>query len=511
MPPKAPKATKLKGPALAHTTLEALLDTYGTHRVEALAGRAAQSAQRAVDALNAPDFSHHDALRIADTARLLATRGHADAATRIADALVALADPNWAAAHVVRWRRSRSAHVAAVYAALGDAARASPLLDDALALSPDWTAPRTSPYAGSLHDDEAAARMALTLLDLGREDTARAILDNLYASSIRDGIRAAARAGDAHRLRLFQPTIRPGQQSLGEQIVDDLLAGGHLALVDLYLPEALASPYCPAQMRHRWPLDRLLAHSVAAFDARFVEFARALSSLAPSDATAQLPSLGAVLLARVARQRDGIAPLREALRDALSAVADRLCDQPPFWITTRALREAGGDVLALCEAATTPAARGLAIAHVLPTTYADAPDALRAALVAHGATIDGASLTHDDWLQRAAIAALLRAGEFAVATPLANTAADVSRANASSLSELASAAMLGGDLALTWEITARATKAKRPGALAHVRYAMAQHGALDLYWTACQALAPTLHERDHELALLIEGGARALT
>ncbi len=505
MPPSMPKTTKRKGPALVHTTLDALLDAHGTHRTEALAGRPAQAAQRALDQIADPARAHHDAFQAADTARLLARDGHADAARRIADAVRALPDPPWSPGdHITYWKAARAVYAAAVYAALGDARAAQEALDEALALAPAWSAPPSGPYAPTLHHADAAGRAALTLLDLKRVDDAAAILANLHAMSIREGIADAARRGDGERLEQLRVTARPGQQSLGEQVVGELLAHGHLTLFDAWMPEAIDSPYFDPIHRVRCTLVRAVADGPASFDAALAAALHELASLTPPDASAALQGLAEALDARRARATAGLDAPLDRLTEGLAREAARLGETRGFWRAIRALHEAGRDVTPWLDAAATVDARCVAATLLLPATKADA-GAVRASLVAWTLAIDPTTVAGPPGaLPRHALIALLRAGELEAGRAHAEAAATALRSHPQELGELAAAAMLAGDLPLAWELASHATKAKRDATLAHLRWRAAEQGEIDLYATVCEARAPAASERATELTALIE-------
>lgn len=505
MRPRAPKTPKLKGPALVHTTLDALLDAYGTHRTEALAGRPAQAARRALEHLADPGLAHHDALRVADTARLLARDGHADAARRVTDAVRALPDPPWSPGdHLTYWKAARAAYSAAVYAALGDARDALGALDEALALAPAWAAPPLGPFAPTLHQADAAGLAALAFLDLGRVYDAAAILANLHAMSIREGIADAARRGDGERLERLRVTARPGQQSLGEQVVGELLAHGHLAHFDAWMPDALASPYFDPTQRVRWTLVRALADGPASFDAGLAVALHELASLTPPDASAALQGLADALDTRRARATAGLDAPLDRLTEALARESARLGETRGFWRAIRALHEAGRDVTPWLDAAATDDARGAATILLLPATKAGA-GAVRATLVAWTLAIDPSTVAGPPGaVPRHALIALLRAGELEAGRAHAEAAATALRSHPQELGELAAAVMLAGDLPLAWELASHATKAKKDATLAHMRWRAAEQGEVDLYGTVCEARAPGPSDRVMELTALIE-------
>ncbi len=505
MAARAPKAPKLKGPALTHSSLDALLDAYGTHTTEALAGRADAAVRRGLDALAAPDMSPHYVFRITDTARTLARAGHYDAARRLADAVGAIPDPPWGPGDTLAyWQAARAAHPASVYVAIGDKAAANAALDEALTHAPAWTFPPASPYAPTLHQADAAGLAAFALLDLGRDAEADAILANLYTSSIRAGLADAARRGDGARLERLGVTARPGQLSLGEQIVGTLLDHGHLALADRWMRDALDSPYLQPSSRVRWRLQRSLADSVRDFDAAFVDTARQSSSERPNDVGDALLGLVQALSLRRARSADGLDGLLDALSEALTRIATTHGASHAFWQAVRALHDGGRDVTPWIAKATSPDAQAQAVIQLLPVARTD-EGTLRATLVQWALAIDPSTVAGPPGaLARRALVTLLRAGERDAATTHALTAAKALRSNPQELGELAFASMVAGDLALAWEIASHATKAKKDATLAQMRWYAAAEGEIDLYATVCLAYAPDAHTRIMELTAILE-------
>ena len=422
----------------APPTVDALLASYAPHEVEAKRGDPARAVAKALAEL--PPSGAAYPRDIAASAVALAARGFVSEARALRDGLDALT-----ASAVGEAGAGHHASLAAIDLAIGQRDSARAHVDAALAMSAEWGAGRRW-HQGYAREGEFVAE---ALLDLGRDDEARA----LYAA-------------------------------LGYHGLASLLSRRRLAWFD----EIVASVSLTGFMAEILPLRRARAEG----DDAFVTAITARASRSCAGAHGGVSRERLLALSATTREGAALSPERaKAVVDALRGAITRwsgelpaLLDTSEFWYAVGAIATLGGDVASELARATTPTQRAQAVATIHRATRDPAARSAVAELargLAESASQVNADLVAD------ALAASVELG-----VPVSNEAlvATAARVGFLSLGALAAAALRQGDRVMGRHLFGLAPKRNLGTTASVARRHLAAVGDLTGYKFVSDAIPP---------------------